>query len=199
MDVSTNKITNDVIDDYVDQSQNVFAVLYQAGNQGFNTQADTRQPAVRSVCFGAGTPVDGADPFPAALCANAVVVMGGYAGSPGYPASSVAIQNMTLVGQTDNRLVRFNWTVGPDTSGYRYRLGLGTDMNADDQPDAAPAKVTCRVVAGGKCTTWTLEPQGPAALYRAQLSIGKGGKVVEGPNTYVGHYDMPFVETLTLK
>lgn len=187
-----HRITNDDLGEYVDQLQNVLAVLYQAGNQGFHTQADTRQPIQRTLCFD----VPG---YPAASAcsplANVNVVMVGYAGDLVYAASSIAIQSMTRVGQSDTRLVRFNWTAG----NYRYRLGYGTDMDSNDTPDAAPALVTCTFTAAGRCTTWTLTPQGPGALYQAELIPGKGGKVSEGPNTYVGDYSMPFVETLTLK
>ena len=40
--------------DYAHGVENVFAVLYPAGNLGFSTQADTRSNALRSVCIDFG-------------------------------------------------------------------------------------------------------------------------------------------------
>jgi hypothetical protein len=183
----THRITNDRPDEYVDQVENVFAILYPSGNQGFNTQADTRVAVMRSLCF------SGVDSFPAAGCFNTNMVMGVFGND------LTAIQSMTTVGQTAQKLVRFGWTIGST----RYQLGHGTDINLDDEPDAAPAVVTCAAASGSgtsaRCTSWTVTPQGPAALFQALVTVGKGGKTVIGPSEYVGHYAMPFEETLTLK
>lgn len=185
-DTGSHRITNDLQDEYVDKVDNVLAILYPSGNQGFTTQASTRVAAERSLCFSG-------DGFPAAGCASVNMVMGVFGND------LTAIQGMTAVGQTVQKLVRFGWTIGTT----RYQLGHGTDMNNDDEPDAAPALVTCIAVAasgtGAGCTSWTVTPQSPAALFQASVTIGKGGKTVIGPSEYVGHYAMPFQETLRLK
>lgn len=172
--------------DYADGLENVRSYLFPSGNLSFNTQADTRRTATRTVCFGLATS------FPAAGCwtlqAQVMTLIDN--------GDMANIQSLA-VGQSVRRLTRFDWKVGTDT----YRLGYGTDMDGDDEQDAPGVIVTCTAAgATGKCATWTVTPEtdGTAALYRAPQVVVRG-KTTVGPNEFIGVYVMPFVQTLSAK
>jgi hypothetical protein len=182
--------------DYADGKENVRAFLFPSGNLSFNTHANTAAEATREVCFGPGVPISlTEDPFPSGCWPMQNQVMGGplfYS-----PDWSVNIQTLGLGGSV-LRLTRFNWKIGTDT----YHLGYGTDMDGNDELDSPEVRVTCTAAnTQGKCTTWTVAPvgNGTAALFVARQVPGKGGKMTTGPNEYVGHYLMPFVQTLTVQ
>jgi hypothetical protein len=185
--------------DYVNGLENVQAVLQSSGNFRFFTQSDTAQPPLRAMCFDFGAQEV---PFARVQCVNVGQPMHSYT-----DGSDVPIQSLTY-GQSVHKLTRFAW----DDGGYRYRLGYGTDMDADGVQDAPGVTVTCIAPAdtSKSCTTWVLAPEsgsaapaGTAALFQFALTVTKGRRgtttVTEGPAVLIGHYVMPFVQTLTLK
>lgn len=175
--------------DYADGLENVLAILQTSGNFRFFTQDDTRLAASRAVCFNFGTqPV----PFVPAQCVNIGQPMHAYA------TGNVAIQGLRY-GQSVKKLTRFSWT----EAAYTYRIGYGTDMDMDGVQDSPAVTVTCIAPSdtARPCTQWILSPQadGAAALFRFPLSTGKRGVLTEGPAEFLGIYQMPFVQTLTVK
>ena len=117
-----------------------------------------------------------------------------------YASDRTLIQNLRY-GQSVAKLTRFAWTDA--STNTIYRLGYGTDMDGDGQLDSPSARATCIApvnAAAGQCTTWTITPEtdGTAALFSFAQTI-KGGKVTVGPAVLVGHYIMPFVETIARK
>lgn len=175
--------------DYANGLENVLAVLQPSGSFRFFTQNNTQQPATRAMCFDFGAQ---SVPFAPARCVNVGQPMHAYA------SGDVPIQNLTY-GQSVRKLTRFAW----DEPGYRYRLGYGTDMDADGLQDSPEVTVTCIAPASTSqpCTSWVLAPatDGTAALFRFALTGGKKGNVTEGPAEYLGAYLMPFVQTITVK
>ena len=184
-------LASDTLGTYTDGTDNVLAILQGSGNFRFFTQSDTRQGAVRNLCYDFGDQLTGlAGPLPLpSACVNVGQPMHAYA------TGDVAIQNLTF-GQSVRKLTRFAWTEGS----YTYRLGYGTDMDANGI-DSPAVRVTCTGPTTGACGTWSLVPEsaeGTAALFRFPLTI-KGKSTTEGPAEFIGLVRMPFVETFTRK
>lgn len=195
---------NGVIADYIDGLQNVLAIIQGGGNFRFSTQDNTRQATPRSLCVDFGTQYSGALPFGTGSsyqCVNILEAMLSF-------GTSSAIASLHP-GESVQKLVRFQWEDG----GYYYRLGYGSDMNANALPDTPPVVVTCVEPHGqptASCTQWRLTPladpsgsyessststvTGTAAFYRARIL--KNG---DGPGELLGYYAMPFTQTFTRK
>jgi hypothetical protein len=101
-------------------------------------------------------------------------------------------------GQSVAKLTRLAW----DDGGYRYRVGYGTDMDADGVLDSPAVRVTCIAPgdASAPCSTWVLAPStdGTAALFRFPLT-NKRGNVQEGAAEFIGMFVMPFAQTFQRK
>jgi hypothetical protein len=179
--VTLNGVTTTA--DYANGSENVQAVLQPSGNFRFNTQVNTKKTAVRHLCVDFGAQLNGLSmqPLPNSYqCVTIEQPMHGYA------TGDVAIQNLSL-NQQVLKLTRFAWT----ESGYRWRIGYGTDMNQDGTLDSSPVAVTCiEANSSGTCTTWLMTPStdGAAALFR--FLIARNGS--EGPAEFVANVTMPF-------
>jgi hypothetical protein len=115
-----------------------------------------------------------------------------------YPSGDVMIQNLRY-GQSVRKLTRFTW----DDGSVRYRIGYGTDMDMNGVQDSPAVTVTCLAPADTSkpCTSWVLAPEtdGTVALFRFVLTTNKRGVIGEGPAEFVGMYQMPFVQTFTIK
>ncbi len=185
--------------DYANGTQNVLAILQTSGNFRFGMQADTTVAATRSVCVNFGTQLDSVTTRPLPMsseCVNIAEPM------HAYPTGDVAIQNLVL-GQQVVKLTRFAW----DESGYRWRIGYGTDMNQDGVIDSPSVVVTCTEAAvdGKPCTKWLMTPQatqaptGTAVLFRFLIIPPSKGKPAptEGPAEFVANVVMPFSMTFT--
>jgi len=204
---ATDRVTSDgltvtvngVTADYIDGSQNVLAIIKGTGNFQFQTQANTHQTAVRSVCMDFGTQFgDQAIPIPFVdgsprHCGDVGQPMTGYpTGGP----NDIAVQNLRY-GQSIAKLTRLNFSDGS----YAYFLGYGTDVNHDGVLDSPPVIVTCIAPQNPNlaCMTWLLAPQNPqgqAVLFRSQILNSKGDT---GPLELVGTFTMPFSQTFTRK
>lgn len=182
---------------YANGVENILALIQPSGNFRFGTQADAHRSPLRSVCIDFGTQFSDqgrAVPFSDAnprQCVNVLQPMHAYA------TGDVSIASLRY-GQSVLKLTRVAW----DDGGYRYRVGYGTDMNADDALDSPAVRVTCIAPsdAGTPCTTWVLAPStdGTAALFRFPLT-NKRGNVQEGAPEFMGMFVMPFAQTLQRK
>lgn len=185
--VTINGITTTA--DYANGVENVLAVIQGSGNFRLNMQNNTRRLATRSVCVDFGTQLNGVSlqPLPVSYeCVNIEEPMHAYA------TGDVPIQNLLLNQQVD-KLTRFAWT----ESGYRWRIGYGTDMNQDGILDSPPVVVGCIDAASPAqpCAKWLMtpkDPSGAAALFR--FKILRSG---EGPAEFVTNVAMPFSMTFT--
>lgn len=184
-------------DGYAHGVENVLAVIQPSGNFRFGTQASLNAAATRRMCVDFGAQfadqqlvVPFVDGNPR-QCVNVLQPMHGYL------TGDVAISSLRY-GQSVEKLTRFAW----DDGGYRYRIGYGTDMDANGVLDSPSVRVTCVAPAEStaQCSTWALTPStdGAAALFRFKLST-KRGSVQEGPAEFVAHVVMPFAQTLTRK
>jgi len=184
-------------DDYVNGVENVLAIIQGSGNFRFDTQHDANVAPDRRICIDFGNqfadqglvvPFSGGNPRQCVIVEQPML---------GYSTVDVSIANLTP-GQSVQKLTRLAW----DDGTYRYRIGYGTNMDMEGDRDSPPVNVTCIAPAAATlpCTTWLLAPStdGTAALYSYKLTIRKNA-VQEGPPVLVGHFKMPFAQTLTRK
>lgn len=183
--------------DYADGIENVLAVIQPAGNLRFGTQHDPRKSALRRTCIDFGTqftdqgltvPFSDGNPR---QCVNTLQPMHGFA------TGDVSLGSLRYA-QSVMKLTRLAW----DDNGYRYRIGYGTDMNADGVMDSPAVRVMCIAPsdASAPCSTWVVAPStdGTAALFRFKLSTKRGSVIEETPE-FVANFVMPFAETLKRK
>jgi hypothetical protein len=184
-------------DDYADGVENVLAVIQGSGNLRFGTQSDESRAALRHLCVNFGDQFAAGGMLVPFLDGNPRQCVNVLQPMHAYLTGDVSI-NALRYGQSVEKLTRFAW----DDSGYRYRIGYGTDMDMNGALDSPSVRVTCIAATSSTapCSKWVLAPStdGTAALFRFKLT-NKKGAVQEGSPEFVAQVVMPFVETLSRK
>jgi hypothetical protein len=169
------------------QADNIGAILKGGGDFLFTAQYDTSVPARRQICLDfASQP----NPWGTAIhCAPANQNM-----APPLDSTAINVPLTSLhYGESLEKRLQIWWD--DNTSGYRYHVRYGGDMNDDHVADVAALTVTCVAPVNplAPCAAWTVTNDGNTILGRSGLS--KRGQL--GPFEFLGFYDLAFEATLT--
>ncbi len=166
---------------------NIGAILKMGGNLIYTGQYDPKTPIRRAICinFGAQTSPLGGQ----VLCPAANQNM-----DP--PLDNLTASTpLTAMHYGDSITKRMQIWWDNTSTGYRYHVRYGGDMNGDGVADAPPLTVLCIAPTDTSqpCSTWTVEATAYTIVGRSKLL--KSGQL--GSFEFLGFFDLPFETTLT--
>jgi hypothetical protein len=168
-------------------ADNIGAILKGGGNLIYTAQYDASVTPRRAICIGFG---EQASPLGVQqLCAHANQNM-----APPLDAltSSPPLTAMHYGDSVDKRL-QIWWDDA--STGYRYQIRYGGDMNGDGVADAPNITVSCvsPTNATQSCAQWAVTSDAYTIVGRSKLL--KGGQL--GSFEFLGYYNLPFQMTVS--